>query len=169
MAVPELADRLFLALAWVAGVLAAVMMVTTFTDVVMRYFFNRPIVGAFEVTEITMGLLVFFALPVMIRRRENIVVNVVHDMLPPRARRAATLLSDLVCAALCAFIAWRMWLFGARLLRFNEVTMELQVPKGAIAQSMSVLMALAAVAFLLCAWEAWRHREPRSEGVKGAG
>lgn len=155
-----IADRVFVALAWVAGLLAAVMMATTFSDVVMRYVFDAPIYGAFEVTEISMGLIVFFALPAMIRARENITVTVLFDLFPARLRHGATVATDLVCCAVCGFVAWRMWLFGARLLRYGEVTLELRVPRGLIAQVMAVLMAAAAVAFAICAWEAWRGRAP---------
>jgi TRAP-type transport system small permease protein len=152
--VDRLSWALFFALACVAGALAAIMMVTTFSDVVMRYFFNRPIGGAFEVTEISMGLIVFFALPLMIRERENIVVTILYDRFPAPLRRAATTITDLVCAALCGFIAWRMWLYGERLLRANEITLELRVPKGAVAQSMSVLLFVAGAAFVICALRA---------------
>lgn len=152
-----LADRVFLALAWIAGGLAVVMMTTTFSDVVMRYFFNSPIFGAFEVTEISMGLIVFFALPMMIRARENITVTVLFDGFPPALRRAVSVASDITGAGVCALIAWRMWLYGERLVRFREVTLELQAPRGLIAQTMAALMALAALAFLLCAWQALRR------------
>ena len=152
-----LADRAFLAFAWVAAGLAAVMMVTTFSDVIMRYFFNRPIYGAFEITEISMGLIVFFALPMMIRARENITVTVLFDNFPAAMRRIMVVLTDLTGAAVCALIAWRMWLYGERLLRFREVTMELAVPRGLIAQIMAALMAVAALAFVLCAWQALRR------------
>lgn len=152
-----LADRVFLALAWVAGGFAVVMMVTTFSDVVMRYFFNNPIHGAFEITELSMGLIVFFALPMMIRARENITVTVLFDNFPPFLRRAVVVMTDLTGAAVCALIAWRMWLYGERLVRFREVTMELAVPRGLVAQIMAALMAVAAVAFILCAWQALRR------------
>jgi len=145
----RLVDLFFLALAWVAGMLAAVMMVTTFSDVVLRYFFNRPIRGAFEMTEISMGLIVFFALPHMIRMRDNITVTVLYDQMPAAARWLFSLATDIVGGGLCGFIAWRMWLHGERLIRSREVTMELAISKGLVAQTMSVLMAVAALAFLV--------------------
>ena len=153
-------DRVFLALAWAAGALAAVMMATTASDVTMRYLFNDPIYGAFEVTEISMGLIVFLALPWMIRVRQNIRVTVLFDRLPPGPARWATMATELVCAVLCAFIAWRMWLHGARLLTYGEVTLELRVPKGAVAQTMAAMMAAACLAFLACALDAIRGRTP---------
>lgn len=163
----RLLDSAFMALAWVAAALAAAMMFTTFGDVLMRYLFRSPIHGAFEITEVSMGLIVFFALPWTIRRGGNIRVTILFDRFPERARRVATVATELLCAATSAFIAWRVWLFGERILRYGEVTMELRIPKGLVAQSMSVLLVFAAAAFLLCAIEALK-RAPAGR-ASGAG
>jgi len=135
---------------------AALMMVTTFIDVMLRYFFGRPIGGAFEVTEISMGMLVFFALPAVMLRRENIVVTLLIERFPSRVQAWCAAIGDFLCAVALLFIAWRMWLHGARLLRFREVTMELAVPKGAIAQTMAVMLVLAAVCALIAGWKVLR-------------
>jgi len=147
-------DLVFRALAWIAGAAAGAMMALTAADVVMRYFLGSPIYGAFEATEIMMGLMVFLALPLATARREHIVVSILYDMLPAPVRRAATALFDLACAGLCGLLAWRLWLYGERLLRVGEVTLELRAPKGYIAMSMSVLLAAAALAFLVGAAQA---------------
>lgn len=160
-------DYAFQALAWIAAALAALMMLTTFGDVVMRYLMRSPIPGSFEIIEASMGLIVFFALPWMIRKRGNIRVTILFDRLPPRSARAAACATDLLCAATCAFIAWRVWLFGERILRYGEVTMELRIPKGVVAQSMSVLLAVSAAAFLLCAIEALKGAQPDQESGAG--
>lgn len=146
-------DRLCLALAWLSGLIAFFVMAVTFTGVVMRYGFRNPLMGGFETIEIGMGLIVFTAVPLMVRRRGNITVTILIERLPTPLVRAAGFVSDLVGAALMAFVSWRVWLQGERLLTYNEVTMELSVPKGLIAQSMAVLLAVAAIAFLLCAIE----------------
>ena len=159
----RLIDGAFTAMVVIAGSIAAVMMLATFANVVMRYIFRSPISGVFELTEIGMGLVVFFALPGMIRRRGNIAVTVLFDRFPAALRHAATVVTDALGAGLCAFIAWRMWLQGERMMRVGEVSMELRIPKGLVAQSMSALMAAAALAFAICALEALRGR------VGGAG
>lgn len=154
----DLFDRICLALAWASAFVAAFVMGVTFVGVVMRYVFRNPLMGGFEMIEIGMGLMVFTALPLMVRRRGNIAVTVLSERLPPGLSHAATAVSDLVGAALTGFVAWRVWLQGERLLSYGEVTMELRVPKGLIAQCMAVLLAVAALAFLLCALEALRGR-----------
>lgn len=153
----SLFDRLCLALAWLSGLIAFFVMTVTFTGVVMRYGLRNPLMGGFEMIEIGMGLIVFTAVPLMVRRRGNITVTILVERLPPQLVWAAGFVSDFVGAALMAFVSWRVWLQGQRLLTYNEVTMELRVPKGLIAQSMAVLLAVAAIAFLLCAIEALKH------------
>jgi TRAP-type C4-dicarboxylate transport system permease small subunit len=152
-------DRISLLLAWLSGLIAFFVMAVTFTGVVMRYGLRKPLMGGFEMIEIGMGLIVFTALPLMIRNRGNISVTILTDRFPVKLRQITGLVSDLVGGALMGFIAWRVWLQGERLLTYNEVTMELRVPKGIIAQSMAVLLVFAALAFFLCALEAFK-RDP---------
>lgn len=160
-------DRCFTLLVWIAAAMATVMMFTTFANVIMRYLFRQPIPGSFEITEITMGLIVFFALPKMIRIRGNIRVTILFDRFAPTVRAWATFATELLGAAISLLIAWRMWLYGERILTYGEVTMELRVPKGLIAQSMAALLVLAALAFVICAFEALKDK-PES-GSNGAG
>ncbi|MEO1104427.1 MAG: TRAP transporter small permease [Pseudomonadota bacterium] len=132
-----------------SGLLAAVMMVTTTIDVGGRYLFNSPLYGAFEVTEISMGLIVFTALPLAIYHREMIIVSVLSDRFAPAGQRLVAATGDVLGAAIFGFMSWRMWVYGERLWSFRERTLELRVPTGLIVQSMSVLAAFAAIACLM--------------------
>lgn len=152
------ADRLFSGLGILAGVLAAAMMLVTTLDVGGRYFLNAPLHGAFEATEVMMGLIVFLALPLATRRREHITVTMFDHLLPEWLKRGAGLVFGLVCAGVCAVLAWRLGLYGERLLRVGEVTLELRIPRGGIATAMSWLLWVAAVAFVLDGLAALRGR-----------
>lgn len=153
-------DRLCLWLGWLSGAVAAFVMAVTFTGVIMRYLFRSPLMGGFEMIEIGMGMIVFTALPLMVRRRGNIRVTILYDRFPPAARRIASFIAELGGAALTAFMAWRVWLQGSRMLTYNEMTMELRIPKGLIAQGMAALLIIAALAFLFCALEALKGEAP---------
>jgi TRAP-type C4-dicarboxylate transport system permease small subunit len=152
------ADRLFTALGIAAGSLAAAMMLVTTVDVGGRFFFNAPLHGAFEATEVMMGLMVFLALPLATRRREHITVTMFDHLLAERVKRAAGLVFGLACAAVCGVLAWRVGLYGERLLNVGEVTLELRIPRGGIATAMSWLLWVAALAFLLDGIAALRGR-----------
>ena len=67
------------------GVLA-VMMFLTATDVTLRYVFNRPIPGAFELTEFLMATLVAFALAYTQVHKGHINVDLIISRFPPRAQ-----------------------------------------------------------------------------------
>ena len=59
--------RLAKIISWFCGLIAAlaavVMTLMTVGDVLMRYFFNKPILGSFELTEYLLVIVVFFAIP----------------------------------------------------------------------------------------------------------
>lgn len=132
-----------------AGLMVAAMMFLTFADVVGRFVFDSPIFGAFEVTEMLMGLVIFAGLPLATAARENIAVTLLTDALSPRLVRVQTFVMDLIGGLFAALMGWRMWLFGERLSRVGETTLELQLSKGVIAQIMATLLAITALVFLV--------------------
>lgn len=162
-------DRLCLALAWLSGLIAAGLMTVIFVGVVMRYLFRHPLAGGFELIEVGMGLMVFTALPWLVRQRGNIRVTVLSDRFSPLAARLADLVGQLLGAGLMGLVAWRVWLQGVRLTSFGEVTMSLRIPRGLIAQGMSVMLVLTALAFLICALECLRRRYPDTANQGGPG
>lgn len=149
--------RLFSWMLRAAGLMALGMMAITFCDVTMRYVFGSPIMGAFEITEILMGLMVFTAAPAMTWAGENIAVTLLTERLPVGWQRWLQAAGDLVCGLGSAAVAVQLWRHGARLLRYGETTMELHIPRGAVAQVMAVGMAVTALAFL---WRVWRAPAP---------
>ncbi len=63
------------------------LMVITVLDVVGRYVLNAPLVGAFELTKLSMGLLVFSALPLVTARERHIVVGMFEPILAAHGAR----------------------------------------------------------------------------------
>ena len=51
------------------------LMVMTCIDVIGRYFFNSPLDGATELTQLMMGLIVFAILPTVCYREEHVSVD----------------------------------------------------------------------------------------------
>ena len=60
------------------------MMLLTFADVVARYLFNRPIRGGFEITELTLLVLIFAGLPLVSHADEHVTMDFIDRLLPPR-------------------------------------------------------------------------------------
>ena len=79
------------------------MMVLTFADVVARYLINRPIRGGFEITELTLLVLIFAGLPLVSHADEHVTMDFIDRILPVRWRMQWIRFMHLVCAAIMFF------------------------------------------------------------------
>ena len=139
-----------------AGGMVGILMFLVFADVVGRYIFSKPIFGAYELIEVLMGWIIFAGLPLVSRAQQHISVDFVSALLPERLKPVQGITVNLLCAGTAMLMSWRIWLYGERLARVNETTMELQIPRGMIAQIMAVMLALAALAFFLNVWDSFK-------------
>src|ERR1041384_1989385 len=98
-----------------ASVLLFGMMVLTFFDVVGRYLLNRPIRGAFEVTELTLLVLIFAGLPLVSHADEHVTMDFIDRLLPPAALGALVRIIHGVCAAIMFFLTWQVWIKAQRI------------------------------------------------------
>src|SRR5699024_10106075 len=66
-----------------SAIVLFLLMVLTCVDVVGRYFFSQPLIGATELTEISLSLVIFTAIPVITWRGGHIVVDLIDGIAPP--------------------------------------------------------------------------------------
>ena len=140
----------------IGGAMILAMMTITALDVAGRYFLNHPIGGAFEITEVLMGLVIFAGMPLATARREHIAIDLFDTALSWRSRCWQAAIGDAICAAISAVLAWRIWTRGQSLLAVGETTMQLGLPRGAVALAMGALMAAAAIVFVFASVVALR-------------
>jgi TRAP-type C4-dicarboxylate transport system permease small subunit len=110
-----------------AALLLFAMMALTFVDVVGRYLFNRSVTGAFEITEIMMAMLIFAGLPLVVRRREHVTVDLVDHFVRPRAQRVHRALLELVSSALMFGLAHLMWHKAQRSAAYDDMSTVLSI------------------------------------------
>jgi TRAP-type C4-dicarboxylate transport system permease small subunit len=91
-----------------AGVIAAAgMMLLTSADALSRYLLNRPILGAYEITEkYLMVALIFLGLSYAYRGGAFIRVTFLVDRLPRTARLVADHVALLITLAYCLIFLW---------------------------------------------------------------
>lgn len=160
---PSVIKRINQGLSIAAGGMVGILMFLVFIDVVGRYLFNRPIFGAYELIEVLMGSLIFAGLPLVSRAQKHISVDFISNLLPDRLKPIQGLIVNLLCAVTAMVISWRIWVYGERLNRVNETTLELQIPRGIIAQTMAVMVALTALAFFLNVWDSLKTVKSNSK------
>jgi len=85
----------------------AMMMLFTVTDVCLRYFFNRPLAGSFELTEFMMAIVISFGLAHTAALDGHISVDLLTSRLPQRVRLIFSCITNLISATVFALVTWQ--------------------------------------------------------------
>jgi len=153
------------ALGIIAAVLMFCLMLLTCADVVGRYFFNKPVTGGFELTEMLLAALIFAGVPLVTLRGDHITVDLFDPVTPDWLFRIQHVLATLIGAACTGYLAWCLWLRAAGLARAGETTSQLQFKIAWLAYAMAILMALTAAALVVTMFRPpQRHIPGASEG-----
>jgi TRAP-type C4-dicarboxylate transport system permease small subunit len=117
--------RGFLAIAMAA---LLVMMMAIVADVFMRYVFNSPITGTYDVVEICLVVIVFYSLGAVIAGLHEIVIDIIDQLVSTHRvtllKRCAASLS----AAVLIFIFIAMLKPAMQSYQYGEVRLELNLP-----------------------------------------
>jgi TRAP-type C4-dicarboxylate transport system permease small subunit len=117
-------------------------MVLTFADVVARYLLNRPIRGAFEITELTLLVLIFAGLPLVSHADEHVTMDFIDRILPARLVGAWIRAMHGACAALMFFLTWQIWIKAGRISGYGDTTDTLRILVGPFVYFMVAMIAL---------------------------
>lgn len=128
-----------------ASALLFCMMVLTFFDVVGRYLFNRPLRGAFELTELSLLVLIFAGLPLVSHANEHVTMDFIDKLLGPRAFVWLERTVDAFCAAVMFFVAWQVWIKAGKIAGYGDTTDVLGIPVGPFVYFMAAMVALTAL------------------------
>lgn len=136
----------------IAALTLTAIVLLTCVDVVGRYFFNRPLIGAFELTEHAMGALVFSSLPLVALRRQHVTVDLIDGLVPSRWKRLQAAVVDLVAAVCTAAITWRLWVKAVEMHANGETTAVLQYAVHPLVFFMAALTFVAVIVMLVLLW-----------------
>ncbi|MCY1666537.1 TRAP transporter small permease [Rhizobium sp. SL86] len=121
-------DRYFRWLSLAAGAALIVMMLVTVADVFMRYVFNSPVRGSYELVEICLLISVFFALPQVIANSQEIVIDLIDGLMSPGAVNALKSIAAFATAAVLLFLLWSMLQPATEAYSYGDVKLELDFP-----------------------------------------
>jgi TRAP-type C4-dicarboxylate transport system permease small subunit len=128
-----------------ASALLFSMMVLTFFDVVGRYLLNKPIRGAFEITELALLVLIFAGLPLVSHADEHVTMDFIDRILPERIARLWVRAMHAVCAAIMFFLCWQVWIKANRIASYSDTTDVLRITIGPFVYFMSAMIGLTGV------------------------
>jgi TRAP-type transport system small permease protein len=153
-------ERLLRALAYCGGAVLVGMVGLVVYEVVMRYIFGMPIFGGFEITELSMVLIVSFGLPYCAITGGHVAVDVFGGFLDRPALRWLNALVHLAGAALLAVVAWRSTLYAIGSYRWGDLSNMLEIPKYPFQLAIAGSAALFALVLVLHAIRAVQRPGP---------
>jgi TRAP-type transport system small permease protein len=149
-------DRALRLLALGAGVALLGLLGLVIFDVVMRYVLRLPFLGAYEMSELLMVLIVFLALPYCAATGGHVAVDVLAPILDRPGFRWLNVLTHLAGALLMAVIAWQGMLYAFGSAARGEATNMLGIPKQPFELVTAACAALFAIVLLVQAWRTLR-------------
>ncbi len=150
--------------AWIGWAALGLMMVVGTGDVIGTAFFRKPILGAFEMAEQALAVVMFIGLIHVQARRSHIVVDLVTAGMRGPARRLADCLALLGTAVALYLIARQTWPLMLDSWRVHEVAggvfnFPVYPVKTLVCLGATVAAAIAAVQFLQSLMRLFPRRE----------
>ena len=124
------------------------MMALTMADVIGRYLFNSPILGAFEITEFLVLILIFSFLGYAQAHKVHVSVDLLITMFPRKVQRVIDLINHTVCFLLMILIAWMGAVNALDLMEVGEASPNLSIPDYPFAFFLALGCAVTCVEFL---------------------
>ena len=112
----------------VGGASLAAMMFLTATDVVLRYAFDRPIIGAYELSEIMMLMLCASVFAYTQTRKGHVSIDILVSRFGPRVQLVISSVTYLFSIILFSTISWRTLVAGQATMRSGLITGMLPIP-----------------------------------------
>lgn len=119
------------------------MMALTFADVIARYFFNSPIVGALELTEFSMAIVIFLGMVLLTSQEGHVTVDLLDRFVPDKAKKIQKVLINLVNLAVMAVVSWQLWLKAEDAAEYGDRTEYLFLPLAPLMYFMSIMAGIA--------------------------
>ncbi len=150
-------ERVLRVLALGGGVVLLGLMGLVAFDVVMRYVLRIPFLGAYEMTELAMALIVFLGLPYCAATGGHVAVDVLGPMLERPGMRWVNAFIHIAGAALAAVMAWQAAVYASTSRSRGEATNMLRIELWPFELLSAAGLALFSVVLLASARKALRR------------
>lgn len=126
-----------------------VMMMLTISDVVLRYIFHSPLPGAFELTELSLAMLIYASLPLVSLRNLHVTTDFFERVLTAGMRRALGAAINGFCGAALIGVSWVIWLKAQAIERAGDTTQVLGIVLAPFVYLIAALILVTAVIHLV--------------------
>lgn len=119
-------EEVLMILSWVATLFITFLIVT---DIFLRFVLNKPLPATWEMSEVVMPYIVFFALAYTLEKDMHIRVNLIISRLPSKFRFACEIFSNIVSVSICVMMTYWSWLlFHDSFLAGEDMLAAIKIP-----------------------------------------
>ena len=142
----------------VASAALVLMMVLTCADVFMRYLFNSPITGTYDLVGLLGAVLAAFAMPYTMLKKGHVAVEILIQSLSRGKQLVIETFSHLLGISLFLVLVWQAILLSRDMKAAGEVTPTLLLPFYPIVYCMAVCFLGLCLAILVNLLHIWMKR-----------
>ncbi len=132
----------------VANILLCVMVLVTCIDVIGRYFFSAPLLGAHEIITLSMGFMIYLGMPLVTAAREHLMIDLFANLLSSKGKRIQQIIVNSISALTFILFAYLLLFYGFGLAEDLMVTEDLEIAQAPIAYLMAIMCFLTIFVFL---------------------
>ena len=96
-------------------------------NVVLRFFFNTPYRGAYEVVGFLGAIVIAFALGYTQKRKDHIVVDILTERFPKRINRILDAVNYFITMIFFAIVSWQIFVWGIKIAKSGEVSETIKI------------------------------------------
>ena len=111
----------------IGGVAVLSLMSLATGNVILRFFFNAPYRGAYEVVGFLGAIVIAFALGYTQKRKDHIVVDILTERFPKRINRILDGINYFVTTIFFAIVSWQVFVWGMKISKSGEVSETLKI------------------------------------------
>ena len=109
-----------IALIGLAGLL--VLSSATVLDVLLRWIFNKPIIGLNDTYAMFAAIVIASSFPLCVAERGNVTIRFIGKLLGPRVSDIFEAFGNIVACIIFSLMTWQLWLYTDQLLMDGETT-----------------------------------------------
>ncbi len=96
-------------------------------NVVLRFFFNAPYRGTYELVGFMGALVIAFALGYTQKRKDHIVVDILTAKFPKRINKILDRINYFVTTIFFAIVSWQVFVWGMKISKSGEVSETIKI------------------------------------------
>ena len=111
----------------IGGVAVLSLMSLATGNVILRFFFNTPYRGAYEVVGFLGAIVIAFALGYTQKRKGHIVVDILTERFPKRINRILDAVNYFITMIFFAIVSWQIFVWGIKIAKSGEVSETIKI------------------------------------------